>query len=651
MATLMYVLDDLKMALRRKFKKVFEKLSDDYIVRSPVLEDAKVSHIVIEGPDQSWLLLGIHEEPPSAQDLDTFLSFNGTLAELGFPELHYLAICETGESLFNTKDASLKQVSIIEVEEFFVTGEQAIQEVMIKVGEEPHAWLKKHLVSESVINAACTTRRQTIKRDTGAKLQAFFLDYDQELATKYDILDDNQPAELDDGFSVRLINGVAGCGKTLILINRAILYCKKYPERETLLLIHNKPVTVDIEYKFEQYLGGKPENLTIKTFHAHALAQQKKVSGYLRPLFSYKKKKSFLEKILTDEHDAYKALALSDDQLYSEFEYINDFLIEDKDTYLEYERQGRGFSLSKSQREHIWELYELTVKLMSSPREGYSSSLYIRNLCLSTDENVRFDCYDHILIDEAQFFFPSWLELVKKSIKENGQLFLCADPNQGFLKSRLSWKSVGLNVRGRTKKLSYSYRTTYEIMVAANALLEHLDEDSEDFIQPDLEKMTRGRKPQVIYNTSPQDEQKHFLNELHNCVDEGDIPLQQIIILCSEIVSPQRLKPVIEKALGKGSVVNCNDQTDPAENLGGKIRLMTINSCTGMEAGIIFVLGVGDLLDKTNSLDLSDDEKIVVQQESTRKLYVAMTRAGQKLVLFSTEKFPENVEVLMDVSG
>jgi len=187
-------------------------------------------------------------------------------------------------------------------------------------------------------------------------------------------------------------------------------------------------------------------------------------------------------------------------------------------------------------------------------------------------------------------------------------------------------------------------------MVAANALLEHLDEDSEDFIQPDLEKMTRGRKPQVIYNASPQDEQKRFLNELHNCVGEGEIPLQQIIILCSETVNPWRLKPVIERALGKGSVVNCNDRNDLTENLGGKIRLMSINGCTGMEAGIIFVLGAGRLLNKSNNLDLSDDEKVVVQQESTSKLYVAMTRAGQKLVLFSTEKFPENVEALMDVS-
>lgn len=35
---------------------------------------------------------------------------------------------------------------------------------------------------------------------------------------------------------------------------------------------------------------------------------------------------------------------------------------------------------------------------------------------------------------------------------------MCADPNQGFLKHRLSWRSVGLNVLGRTRKLQQPYR-------------------------------------------------------------------------------------------------------------------------------------------------------------------------------------------------
>ena len=150
-------------------------------------------------------------------------------------------------------------------------------------------------------------------------------------------------------------------------------------------------------------------------------------------------------------------MKLTDGQIWSEIEYINEYLIKDEDDYLEYDRQGRGFALQKSQRAHIWKLYQMVVDKMSSTK-GYLPSLYIRELALLDDTNG-LEKFDHILVDEAQFFAPSWLQLVKKSLIKNGAIFLCADPNQGFLKSRLSWKSVGFkrSRKNKTAKLLLSY--------------------------------------------------------------------------------------------------------------------------------------------------------------------------------------------------
>lgn len=100
--------------------------------------------------------------------------------------------------------------------------------------------------------------------------------------------------------------------------------------------------------------------------------------------------------------------------------------------------------------------------------------------------------------------------------------------------------------------------------------------------------------------------------------------------------------------MGKNTVINCHVPKELG-TLGDKIRVMRINSFTGMEAGVIFVLGVDGLLDQVNNLDLNEEEKAVIYQESTRKLYVVMTRAGQKLVLFSAEKLPDSVEVHLNV--
>jgi hypothetical protein len=643
----------LDRKVRRHLKKVFSKLSDDFIIREPLLEESKIAPVVLEGPCKSWLMIGWHENQPNDEELSKWKLFNSELESRGYHPIKYLAVVEEFDP---TQGSVLKQtcenIHITEQKAFYLDGEKQIVDVLVEVPLAQYNWVKKKLFPESAIHSQCTTRRSVSKVDNTASLQQFFLDYDQELATRFDMLDHvDSNEDPQEEFSVRLINGVAGSGKTLILINRAIAFCKKNPDKKALLVIHNKPVTSDIKNRFEEWLGGAPSNLKIETFHQFALKQQKKVSNNwgLTPLFSNKQIEPLRAQVLCESNDSYSKLKLTAEKIWSELEYINEYLIKDESDYLEYERQGRGFALQKSQRTHIWALYQMVVNAMSSS-EGYLPSLYIRNLALLEETN-KLEMFDHILVDEAQFFAPSWLQLVKKSLVKSGAIFLCADPNQGFLKSRLSWKSVGFNVRGRTKRLSYSYRTTYEIMIAANALIEGIEDNTEDFVKPDLDRMERGVKPQVIYSNTLQDEKARFLNELSDFHRSNKTPLHQIMVLCGDNLNPWKLKSDIENKLGKGTVVNCNDWKDIRDNLGGKIRLMSINSCTGMESGVTFVLGAGTLMSHAKKIDLDEAERELAYQESLRKLYVAMTRAGQRLVLFSTETLPGQVHEFVDVSG
>ena len=66
--------------------------------------------------------------------------------------------------------------------------------------------------------------------------------------------------------------------------------------------------------------------------------------------------------------------------------------------------------------------------------------------------------------DEAQFFAPVWLELLRRALKRGGHFFLCADPTQGFLRRRLSWSDMGLEMRNRSRRLERPYRSTRAIL-------------------------------------------------------------------------------------------------------------------------------------------------------------------------------------------
>ncbi|MFM2610959.1 3'-5' exonuclease [Vibrio campbellii] len=602
---------------RRHFKKVFNRLNDEFFIRESLLDTLQVAPCIIEGPCNSWVFVGGHSEVPEKDDLSKLSNFNSSMLKLGLKPIQYLAIVDKmglAEGSNLQFDGSLSEyVQMVDNKAFIEGGEQLIQSALTEFTIEEHTRIKRTFFPESVIPAQCSTRRGKASVDNTAKLLPFFLDYDQELATRLDMVESvDSEEEGQEDISVRLINGVAGSGKTLILINRAALYCKKYPEKKVLLAIHNKPVTEDIKYRFETWLKGKPDNLEIATFHSFALRQYSKSYQRVTPVFGDANMKEEKKNVLSIQNEAYTQLSLTDEQIWSELEYINDYLIKDKEEYLEFDRQGRGFALQKSQREYVWQLY------------------------------VEFS---------AQFFAPSWLQLIKRSLAPGGQLFICADPNQGFLKSRLSWKSVGLNVRGRTKRLNHSYRTTYEIMVAANALLDGLEGNPEDYVKPDYEKMARGHKPHLIYFRNAQDEKKRFLNELLALVQSDTVALHQIMVLCSPEYNPWSLKQDIEKRIGSNKVINYNNAKELADNVGSKIRLLNINSCTGMESGTVFVLGAGHIINQPKNIELSDSEREEALQESMRKLYVAMTRAGQKLVVFSTEEFPDNAKKFIEITG
>ncbi|MDN3701650.1 hypothetical protein QWY96_13455 [Vibrio artabrorum] len=231
---------------RRHFKKVFNKLNDEFFIRESLLDALQVAPCIIEGPCNSWVFVGVHSEIPDSMSLFKLMKFNDSMLKLGLKPIQYLAVVDNmtfaEESTFQV-DGSLQVISslsdyvqIIENKTFIERGEQLIHAALTEFTIDSHSRIKRTFFPESVIPAQCSTRRGKASVDNTAKLLPFFLDYDQELATRLDMVESvDSEEEAQEDISVRLINGVAGSGKTLILINRAALYCKKYPEKRCFL--------------------------------------------------------------------------------------------------------------------------------------------------------------------------------------------------------------------------------------------------------------------------------------------------------------------------------------------------------------------------------------------------------------------------------
>ena len=74
---------------------------------------------------------------------------------------------------------------------------------------------------------------------------------------------------------------------------------------------------------------------------------------------------------------------------------------------------------------------------------------------------------------------------------------------------------------------------------------------------------------------------------------------------------------------------------------GDYVRVTTLNAGAGLESPIVFLAGLQAMFEQEQSLRLSDDEREELIRDNTRKLYMATTRAGQRLVLTYVGELPQ----------
>ncbi|MBM3151238.1 MAG: hypothetical protein FJZ96_03385 [Chloroflexi bacterium] len=496
-------------------------------------------------------------------------------------------------------------------------------------------WLEKLRArfSPEVIVPAEMTVRPPLERRIAAGLTDYLLDYNQEAVVKVDLDLPEENQTLSEDFRLNIINGVAGSGKTLILLYRLRLLYHLYPEKRFLVLTHNRPLNHDMQGRFTRLEGKLPQNIEWNTFNGWCFHHWPKPPGWREPLKLGKRQKILAEIWRT----TLKGTPISTQVFKSEVDWIKDQLPMSLEEYLAVDRRGRGFGLSAEQRQRVYAalgLYQASLD-QGDLLDWGDVPRRLWQFCQAGQ--VILPTYDAILIDEAQFFAPIWIRLLQKALQpRTGRLFIVADPTQGFLGRGASWKSLGLEARGRTHQLRRSYRTTREILQFATLLyrLRLSQEKDEDILVPDLLEMPAGVIPQVIALASPQDEIARVANEVADFVRKG-CPRMHLLILHTNASGVQALIRAINDRLGKDAAMDPK-QTYP----GDYVRVTTLNAGAGIESPIVFLAGLRQLFEEEQSLRLSDEEREELIRNNTRKLYMAATRAGQRLVLAYSGELP-----------
>jgi superfamily I DNA/RNA helicase len=509
--------------------------------------------------------------------------------------------------------------------------------------------LRQAFTPEVVVPAEMTVR-PVVDRRKEAGLADYLLDYNQEAAVKADLDLAPDGKTLSDDFRLNIINGVAGSGKTLILLYRLRLLFHLYPNKRFLVLTHNRPLIHDLQNRFFRLEGRLPETIEWHTFNSWCYHHWPKDPRWIEPL-KLPARKRMLHAIWQQQFGKPKTgnPTVTEWMLVSEIDWIKDQLPMSLEAYRQADRKGRGFRLTIEQREFVYQALEAYQKALAFQHKLDWGDIPQLLWQFEQAGTITFPQYDILLVDEAQFFAPLWMAILQKLLKpQNAHLFIVADPTQGFLGRGASWKSLGLQARGRSQQLKRSYRTTREILQFAALFyrmrlpIERGEEQDEDILVPDLLNMPTGAFPEMISLPSAQDEVRVVADTVAEFVRKGQLR-NHLLILHTNGQGVRSLKEAIDHRLGKNAAMDPKD-TFP----GDYIRVTTLNAGAGLESPIVFLVGLRELFEEEQSLRLSDEEREMLIRDNTRKVYMAATRAGQRLVFTYVGELPEVLKKLFD---
>ena len=310
--------------------------------------------------------------------------------------------------------------------------------------------------------------------------------------------------------------------------------------------------------------------------------------------------------------------------------------ITSRDEYFRARRAGRGRTLNRAQRAEVWRLTEqftrdLTEHNLRTFRQVASHAARI-TMARAQSGDYR---YQHVVVDEAQDLSPAhWLLLRALVAPGPDDMFLAGDTHQRIYDNYVSLGGLGIAIRGRSTRLTLSYRSTHEILATAERLLGIEDWDDLDGGTEALDgyrSVLHGPAPTLAGYSSWADELAAMAAQAQEWQPADGGPAAIGIA-----VPERRLMAEVETYL--------NDHGVPASTIGGDgprrpdvVHIGTLHRFKGLEYQRMIVADVGDgVLPATRVAALKDSDPLRYQREVKQArslLFVAATRARDSLVI------------------
>ncbi|MFH0241806.1 UvrD-helicase domain-containing protein [Streptomyces sp. HK10] len=262
--------------------------------------------------------------------------------------------------------------------------------------------------------------------------------------------------------------------------------------------------------------------------------------------------------------------------------------------YLRCGRRGRGTPVGRVQRARLWRVMERFAADIASRDAATYTQLCDRAARILAGTGPR---YRHVVVDEAQDLHPAqWRVLRACAAPGADDMFLVGDPHQRIYDSRVSLRSLGIDVRGRASRLRVNYRSTEEILRWSASLLDgrpvgRLGEDDDDDGGRDslrgYRSQLHGRVPSARGYADQDGELRALVEQIRTWTGSDGVKPSEIAV-CARF---NTTVDAVVARLRRERVPAVAVRDDPGPQVSG-VRVATMHAMKGLEFRCVAVVGV-----------------------------------------------------------
>ena len=316
------------------------------------------------------------------------------------------------------------------------------------------------------------------------------------------------------------------------------------------------------------------------------------------------------------------------------------------DDYRRQPRLGRKTRLNEKQRMAVWSMLEKLRNRLNERAAVTWPEVYRRLTQEYKSSEQR--PYTHVVVDECQDITPAQLAFLAALAGTDGDsLFFAGDFAQQIFQTAFSWKSLGVEIRGRSRTLKINYRTTHQICGHADRLLdpEVADGDGKVEERRGTQSVLQGPPPAIHIFATPEEEAHVVGAWIKEIIQNGTAPHEVAIFVRSQDEFFRAQMAINASGLPSRVITDTEDLIPDTLNYG------TMHLAKGLEFHAVAVMACDESIipqkDRLNNAgDASDLDEIYRTEQY--HLYVACTRARDALYVSAAKPASEFLRDLQE---